>query len=479
MTRKRSREEAIEGLWRQGYLFWKLDSCQKKMYELTKTSTSSKVVVNVSRRVGKSFFLLVTAVEIALQKPNSNIKYACPTADQAKKIIRENMLPLFKDCPVDLKPEYVKSERCFYFKNGSIIQIEGVNEGNSEKIRGTSCHFGILDEAGEMDDLEYVITSIFLPQMLTTRGKIVICSTPSKKNEHPFNTKIISQAIHGNFYIKKSIYEALDDIKNDPPETRRLTPEIAEFMKEESGGEFSEAWRREYLCEIIRNEARSVIPEFSDVIEKRVVKEWPTPEKRDCYVSMDLGFTDFTGVLFAYLDFKNAKLIIQDELLLNGQEFNTKILAESIKDKEKELWEEFAPYMRVSDNDPLTLNDLDRLHNLRFFPTLKQDKESAINEVRLKIASEQIIIDPKCKELIYQIRTGSWTKNRKTFERNEKSGHQDLLDALIYLVRNVQWYKNPYPVGWGISKGFDIFSKNVRNLSQSAEIINKLLNIKK
>ena len=47
--------------------------------------------------------------------------------------------------------------------------------------------------------------------------------------------------------------------------------------------------------------------------------------------------------------------------------------------------------------------------------------------------------------LIEHLRNAIWNTNRTTFERSEKHGHYDAVDALKYLVRVVDWRKNPTP----------------------------------
>jgi len=479
-----SKNEAVDILWRKGTLHsWKLDSCQRQLYKVFLESKYRKVVWNCSRRLGKSHTLVVIAIEHALKKPNSQIKYACPTAKMAQKIVLPIMRDILKDCPEDLRPEYVKSEKCYTFKNGSTIQIEGTDEGNAENLRGTASDLSILDEAGFMDDLDYIINDILLPQALTTNGRMIISSTPPKSMAHPF-IKFIYEAQRNDSYIKKTIMEALADIANDPPHfKKRLNPDIVEEIKQSVGGELSATWRREFMCEIQSDQSKAVIPEFNERIEKECVKEWEKPQRFDSYVAMDLGFIDFTGVLFAYWDFKNAKLIIEDEILLNGHEVTTKTIAESVKSKEFDLWTDpltknfRPPYMRVSDDDLITLNDLNKLHGLQFVPTRKDGLELAVNEVRMKVGAGQVIINPRCKNLIFQLKAATWAKNRRVFDRTEESGHFDLIAALVYLVRNVQYQKNPYPLinNWG----YDVFHKGERVLNETANTISSLFKMKK
>lgn len=486
MTQKKeiNKSDALDTLWRRGILYWKLDSCQKKMYDKHHSSTYRKVVLNCSRRIGKSYTLIVLALEYAMKYPNSQIKYACPTALMAQNTVLPSMREIMKDCPEDIKPNYIKSEKTFHFKNGSIIQVVGTDEGNAERLRGTASHLSIIDEAGFMDDLPYLLNSILLPQALTTNGKLIISSTPPKSPAHPF-MKLIIEAQKHDSYIKKTIYDAVEDIKNDAPHLKnRLNSEVIEDLKQSVGGELSIDWRREFLCEVSRDASSSVIPEFTDALEAKIVQEWEKPPRFDGYVSLDLGFVDLTGVLFAYMDFKSAKLIIEDELLINGYDMTTQSLADSIKLKEKTLWSdpktgmEQPAYLRIADADLVVLNDLNRMHKLSFIPGRNDNPEGAINEVRLKLQSEQIIINPRCKNLIFQIKAGTWAKNRRTFTRSEEAGHFDLLAALMYLVRNVQWNKNPYPLLYD-TPGFSTFYRNQPNLTETAKSIKDIFNIKK
>lgn len=445
-----TKEEAIDLLWRKGNLLWKLNSAQRTLYDMFYNSTFKIPVFKLSRRAGKSRTLLVLALEQCLKKPGSLVHYACPTAVMASKIIVPEMRKLLEDCPKDLTPKYFKHDRAFEFPNGSKIQIEGVEEGNAERLRGTSTNLGIIDEAGFVDDLEYIIDSILLPQTTTTKGRLILSSTPPKQMGHPFTLKYQENARKNNAYVKLSIMDILDLIRNDPAHLRHLDDEEVAIQREALGGAASPSWRREFMVEDIVDVNSAVVPEFSEEIIPYIVKESPRPAYYDPYTSMDPGLVDHTGVLFAYLDFNQAKLVIEDEYFVNGSSVTTQNIASTIKVKEDSLW--VSPlgiktkvYLRVSDNEPILLNDLRALHGISFIPARKDDKEAAINDLRIKLVNHKIIINPRCKDLIYQLRNATWNKSRTSFMRSEEAGHYDLVDALIYLVRSVQWGKNPTP----------------------------------
>ena len=64
------------------------------------------------------------------------------------------------------------------------------------------------------------------------------------------------------------------------------------------------------------------------------------------------------------------------------------------------------------------------------------------------VRSGRIEIHPRCVGLIRQLYTTVWSKARTDWERTGQD-HGDLLDACIYLCRNVRWHRDPRPVKRG------------------------------
>jgi hypothetical protein len=451
-TRKPNKAEAINELWRRGILHWKLDSGQKKLYKTYTDSTYKRIVFNASRRIGKSHTLLIIAFEKAIQHPGAQIKYGSGEATAIKKAIEPNIREILKDCPKDMMPKYNRQESHYAFPNGSKLFIDGLDAGRAERLRGAAAHLVIIDEAGFVnDDLHYIINSILQPQTMTTKGKIVIASTPPLSSGHPYIDYMKDALYHGS-YCKITLPDYLEAVKLDPPHFKNRIPsdEVEDIKK--MTDEIS--WRREYLCELITSENDAIFPEFTENIQRECILDViQKPSHYHPYTSIDFGFRDNHAILFAFYDFKNNKIIIEDEILIKGQETNTSKLAQMIKEKEDVLWYNkvdavsIPVYLRVADDNMIVIKDLEELHNLSCVPTKKDDKQAAINDVRIKIASKQIVINPRCKNLIFQIKSGVWDKNKKSFGRSPDAGHYDLLDALIYLIRNIQWGTNPFPNG--------------------------------
>jgi len=466
-----SREEAISILWYKGNLSYLLDSNQLQIYNTLKTTKDKIVVVASSRRLGKSWAMCVLAIETCLSKKNAIVKIVTPAQKDAKTIYRPLFREICTEAPEELRPVEKSSAGLWHFPGtNSVIMLAGSDNGRAESIRGGSADLCIVDEAGFCSDIDYIINSILIPTTTTTKGKIILASTPPKSPSHEF-VKFVRQAEYAGTLIRKTIF--------DNP---RLTKSDIDDLAVAVGGYESVTFKREYLAQILTDESSAVVPEFNEELQAKIVKEWPIPAHYDGYVSMDIGLKDLTAVLFAYYDFKSSKLIIEDEFSINGQKFTTQALADNIRSKEATVFADSftkeikEPYLRISDNNLIVINDLYQLHGLSFLPTRKDDKDAALNNLRMLLADEKIIIKPKCVNLIRHLRDATWNKSRKSFDRSPDNGHYDFVDSIIYLVRNIQWNKNPYPAGWDGPSGQDSFT--YKNKTIVNENIKKMMNIK-
>lgn len=207
-------------------------------------------------------------------------------------------------------------------------------------------------------------------------------------------------------------------------------------------------------CDVVTEEEDAIVPEFhKKELQEKIITTWKEPTHYDGYVSMDIGFKDLTAVLYAYYDFASAKLIIKDELILSGTKMLTDNLAVEMKMKESANFIDVftgavkSPHLRVSDNNnPILLQDLAVKHGISFMPTAKDNFEAALNNMRMLIKQERIIIHPQCKTLIAHLKGAIWNKARTGFARNASDkSHYDCVASLIYLCRNVNFSHNPFP----------------------------------
>lgn len=447
-------KEARHALWEIGCLEWKLGKTQLEIYNFFHSKIKDKlIVVNASRRLGKTFALVIMAFEQCLQHERSVIKLIQPEA----KMIRTNVRPIIDeilvDCPAHLLPTYNSQDNVYKFPNGSQIQLAGTDNGNYMKIRGGNGHLILIDEAGFCSDLKHMINYVLIPTTTLTKGRIILSSTTPPEPDHEF-IEYMDAAEMDDRLCKKTIYDALAD--EETAENPRITREmIYDIIRAIPGGEKSNAFRTEYLCEKVANSKDAVVGEFTTEVQAETIKEWPRPVFCDKYVSMDIGTLDLTGILYAYYDYEHAVVVVEDETVLSGDDVSAKNISKHVKIKEAALWidkitkEQEYPYKRVSDNNLILLNDLRQApYNLSFIATEKHNKEAYLNLMKTMIADHRIIIHPRCKHLINHLKGAVWNKTRSDFKRSADNGHYDLVMSLAYMIRNLDPSHSPFPKGY-------------------------------
>jgi hypothetical protein len=442
----------LTNAWTAGELSWKLNPNQLGVYRELRAWEKDKdrghlYALDISRRWGKSTLMVTMAFEDAIRNGGWRIVYCAPTNVMVKKILLPLVTILLQDCPEDLKPEYFISEQRYVFKNGSTIELVGMDV-NPDRARGTFMDRGYLDECAFFDNLEYVLFSILYPQMqMRENARIIAGSTPPVSPSHYWSSEIIPAAINDNVYQKRVI--------DDNPMLSK--EEIDTFCNAIPGGRKSVTCRREYYCEHIADSTLAIVPEWNDV-EPICFKAVKPPMWRDCYVSLDPGWRDLTGVLFGYWWFEEKALVIEDEIA--EPQLNSRQIAELVKEKEKLLWGGIRrriansletkpqPYRRVSDNDHRLIHDLTMEHQLQFVPTQKDNIEQQVNALRVFVSRGKLFVHPRCVKLNQHLKNGVWKnlgERNKQFGSSGAFGHYDLIAALVYMLRNVDQHRNPYP----------------------------------
>lgn len=387
--------------------------------------------------------------------------YAAPTTKDAQEIVAPLIEEICRTAPFEVK--YDRQQSKFIFPGKGQIRLFGCdNKAKANRGRGSGAHLVLIDEAGFVPTLDYVLHSIVAPQTLTTRGRVILASTPSDEPDHPF-TQLAEKAESQGFYVRKTIY--------DNP---RLTPqEIDQYIADDASimgmtvDEFkqSDVYKREHLALRVIDTNLVVVPEWHGQFAHQ-----DRPEFYDAYVSLDLGGVDPHGILFGYWDYANQCLVIEDELLLRDGE-DTETICNRVKTKEQLLWgvdawdgtlraaQEQAgiihgldnkkqPYLRVCDMGGPKL-DL-KIDGVWFLPTEKQDKWQVIAQVRAMIRAGQIKISSKCRNLDRHLRTTMWQSEKTITYRRKNGEHGDLVDALVYMVRNLRRTRDPRPVRFGV-----------------------------
>jgi hypothetical protein len=486
------RQEALYTAWSSGNLSWKLDPVQKAVYDAIRASHATVqsslerlYCIEFGRRGGKDFVCSLIAIEQAMRATRySRIPYAAPTQEACKKIVAPTMLDIFLDCPPELLPYEIKKNTFrrsadeLNWDGAASIQLVGVDM-YPDRLRGTSMRCGFVTEAGFIGDLENIMQSVLLPQLMTEPdGFMVLNSTPPVTPGHYWSTTMLERAKLRNMHAKRTIYDF----------AFRFGQRQVDGLITEMGGVKATKFLREGMCEHVLETENAVVPEFREAKVATVTEEpfKNLPLYRDTYVSLDPGFSHASGGLFGYMDFEKATFNIEGCFRVQG--LNSSEIARRIKAREWQLWgrvpakpdkltaeawkdeleqirSHFYPdlpvsqpvqtwsnnqpftktYRRVSDTDSKLIADLACEHGLIFAPTEKTDLELNINAMRLNVQRLRFRIHPRCVELITDLEQATWNKARTKMETGAGGHHYDTISALNYLNRALLWNRNPFP----------------------------------
>ena len=467
---------AIAEAWARGRIRWKLDSGQRKwLSDFDKTPEHSSSVWLIGRQRGKSHAALTLAIETLLAKPLQIVRYTALTGKNAAAIVVPTLESILSDCPRDLRPEISEHAGTAKFKNGSVFTWSGTDNKQYERQRGPRCHLYLADEFCFYDDLLAVERAI-LPQRTTTGGRVLYLSTPPESEGHGSVERIRAAQASGFFQH--------DTIHSNPRLGAGGVEQIAKGEAERLGLSLeslyaSSYWRREYLAEIVTEANRAVVPVWPSVAATATVRK-VRPHIFDGYVSVDFGFSpDPSAALFAWLD-DGGHLHVESELEVHGRTLSE--FAERAKEIERQHWSanrwdgtlwgardlratlpEFLeravsavaprqPYLRVGDNAPLVLSELSASHGYSVIPSEKDNKQLAVDSLNQLLAEGRITIEPSCIRLLTQLHTTIWNRQRTAYERTTRD-HGDLVDCLVYLVRNLNFSRRKPEMAAGILPG--------------------------
>ena len=437
-------------LWRQGKLRYKLHDSQLPVYDGIQRQPGGRHFLMCPRRFGKSHICLVIGLEQALSVPNSRIVFIGPFARNADEIASDLSTRILEDCPAQVRPEYRAQAKEFVFRNGSIIRLRGTNGDHAQYLRGGAADLVILDEAALMDDFAHVLNDIVEPMPMTTHGRVLIATTPPRTPGHE------SVSIMEQYHAVGAVsVMTIVDATHIPYEHRRRAllnagekeERVDGILRGEIRPETITA-RREYFCELVTDASMAVVPEFTPEARAQIIREHVRPSHFDGYCAIDPGARDKTAILVGYVDFREGKLVIEGEALLGNP--STQAIADSFRALEAEHLAGREPHRRVSDIDLRLIQDLQREHQLRVFPAKKDDFLASVNQLRHYVQTGRLIINPRCKQLIFHLSTAIWNRKAADVARVEatetrEGHHYDTIAALRYMLRAIDWSHNPYP----------------------------------
>lgn len=424
--------------WGKGDLEYKLWEQQHPIRNTIKNlpNTAQTIVMLCSRQFGKSTLGCILALEDCLQNHNVSVMILAPEIKHARSIVNPRLRMLTADAP-DGMVTHIKSEDRWIIGRSEII-LGGFDIKNAGRVRGKTLHKIYIEEIVESNPDSYreSIRSDLAPALTHSKNpQMIYLTTLPKIPDHPFITETIPEAQHHNAFFKYTIHD-----------NKMLTKEQYDTCVRLAGGEDSVDFRREYLCELVRDQSITVIPHFS----KDHVGVFELPLQSRYFVSIDFGgVRDKTVALLHTYDFFNARHMIIDERVFDPNTPTDDIVGE--------LWKMESGYtieQRISDCPGQLLIDLNSIHGYTVIMPNKTDWQAAVNQMSVLFSTNKIIIHPRCQFLILSCRSGTFNKNKTDFDRTYTLGHCDALAALMYAVRS-QNLETPYSyINHGVSDGF-------------------------
>jgi hypothetical protein len=399
-------------LWSKGSLTWKLRPEQRRFKAEIENAGKQLIVGNISRRWGKSFTLVLYALEQAL-KSKQKIRYAAAFKSDLEEFILPAFEIILEDCPAHLRPEYIASKQVWRFKNGSSIKLVGLDK-NRNGLRGNAINIIILDEAGFIANLKYQYTTVIIPATAKQKNiKIIVISTPPESPEHYFVEMIRRAQVQSNGYY---LCLTIDDISDlDPSERKRLLDEV--------GGEQSTTAQREFFCRIIIDADRAIAPSF----QPRHVAKLTTDHIKWGLFGDSGGVRDLTVFLEAGYSHDLGKVIMRDELWF-PKGTPTSVIVQSVKER----WPNHLTL--ILDAAGQLLIDYASLGLPAALPQ-KDDFGAGLLLLNNAFHNDRAVIDPSCALLVRTVEGGMLNKQRSDYERTESLGHCDAAAAAIYALR--------------------------------------------
>jgi hypothetical protein len=465
---KITKQQAAAYLWQAGDLQYKLWQQQEIIYHTIRKMPRDVqiVVVLCARQFGKSVLGTILATEDCLRNPDIVTMIIGPTIKQTRAIVRPRMKLIMRDCPDGLiKP--VKSEDTWYFANGSELKLGGFDT-NSGSERGKTLHKVYIEEIVESDPDSYLdfLRSDLGPALTHSKhAQIVYLTTLPKIPDHPFALSTVPEAEASDAFFKFTIHD-----------NKKLSKEQYDSCVKMCGGEHTVDFRREYLCEQIRDSTIILAPEFD---EKLHVRDCVLPEYANLWIGGDVGgVRDKSVFLLMAYDFERAKIMVLDERAYDPDTGSAVMVAGS-----QAMESEYVSIPRIKfmaryvDSDGQLRVDFMQQHNYPVALPRKDELETTVNQVRVALARCDVEISHKCKLLIRTLRSGTFNKQRTDLDRNSTMGHMDAFMALAYGLRHAI-KSNPFPLYNGANPHTHYIDTSNPKRSRSAESLRSIFTVR-
>lgn len=328
--------------------------------------------------------------------------------------IRNTCFSLFKEIITAWKiREYIKineSDFRIIFPNGSEIIFMGLDE-ETKLLSLNNIGLIFVEEA-------YEVPQNIVEQLnLRMRGnnsnqQIILAWNPISKNhwlykfsveEPPQNSIFLHSTYKDNPFLNADYIASLEELRERNPQKAKIYCD-GEWGTDTEGLVFTN-WRTE---------------DFPLSLTSGL----------ELKIGSDLGFRDATTLIISYYDKKNRKIYITDEMFATGLQLD------EIAEKMRQMGLTSHEKIYMDSAEPRSIQYF-RNQGFNTVPCIK-GRDSVKSRI-LFLQNQEIIIKPKCANIITEFSNFSWIKDKKTNQFTENTTHEFShgIDGLGYAYSDI------------------------------------------
>lgn len=279
----------------------KINKPQEKQEEFFRADVRY-VCYGGARGGGKTWAARIKAVLAALTYKGIHILLMRRSFPEARNNF---VLPLMLLLEKDSIAKYIKSDNCFYFKNGSIIQI-GYCDNDSDAVRYQGQQFDMIfiDEATQFPEHWFIWISGACRGVNKFPKRIYLTCNPGGVGHEWVKRLFIDREFSETENPEDYLF--IPAKATDNPALKESDPGYFRWLDSLPDG-IREAWR-DGNWDLFEGQYFS---EFNRAIH--VIEPFPIPAHWSRYVSMDYGFGDMCAVLWEAID-ENGRVYVYREI---------------------------------------------------------------------------------------------------------------------------------------------------------------------
>ena len=389
------------------------------------------------RSGGKTLAACYIAWTYAMLYPGSIIYIICPQRKQGKDIYWvSGRLQNFG--PQEWLDQAKESEISLYFKNGSIIKVDGCE--NYQAHRGVKPHLVIYDEF-QHHSREFHL-EVMQPNLTAKKASLMVFGTPPKRDCYyvQFRSELLDEIKAGD--TSRAYYEFPSHIN---PSLDRGELEKMRIRLIKSGDE--KIWLREYMGQLIWGGEGAV---FSPWSREKHIKAHAVLDSALCkdrkglkwYSVFDPGNMTCFAVLFVAYNPYTSQVFLLDEIYeTNPNKTDAKSIWERALAKERELCPDGndKTFRRVYDEAAqwFYINVEKMFHGSRLIPCEKNklkfysSKEADCSLIKQIMGADNVFyVSDRCEKF-------GWEVENYVLDENGEYPDQDdhLVDCLTYFLK--------------------------------------------